>query len=62
MCALCMSNVVWECKGLKKLWGMDVVRVWLQETNNFFLGLIGPNNTYYGDIVYKVTGIYTFLL
>ena len=42
MCALCMSNVDWESEGLKKLWGRDVVMVGLQETNNFFLGLIDP--------------------
>ena len=35
MCVLCMIYVDWELGGRKKL-----VRVGLQETNNFFLGLI----------------------
>ena len=42
MCVLSMFYVDWEFEGQKKLWGRDffqqrLVRVGLQETNNFFM-------------------------
>ena len=44
MCVLCMFYVDWELEGQKKTLGRDfleqkLVRVGLQDTNTFFLGL-----------------------